>query len=248
MKNTKAYNTHIKFSLRQKLGKVSKTLNLRGLRLHTQSPSPLVPEYEWFRNQVINGAARSNVATSIVARALIAACALLLLLFSCIGAVEGIAKAQANALHVLSVPPSAVKPTRTPPGRHTPTPVPTTPIPSPTLAVTLTTMPTVLTNTTPSVQEALPQAAGKRGNQSNAYIDTNTANSLHDKYGLAHIFLSTKGQLFTFICHNSHFDWHWQCYLSTSHCTVAATEISHAIYKGEVLTKWRSTMASSEKQ
>ncbi len=170
MKNTKAYNTHKKFSLRQKLGKVSKTLNLRGLRLHTQSLSPLVPEYEWFRNQVINGAARSKVATSIVARALIAACALLLILFSCIGEVEGIAKAQANALHVLSVPPSAAKPTRTPPDRRTPTPVPTTPTLSPTLAVTLTTMPTTmptaLTNATPSVKEAMAHAAGKRGDNS----------------------------------------------------------------------------------
>jgi hypothetical protein len=89
-------------------------------------------------------------------RALIAACSLLLLLFSCLGAIEGIANAQANAPHLLSAPISAVKPTRTPPGWHTPTP--TTPTPSPTLAVTLTRIPTVPANTTPTVQGATPQA------------------------------------------------------------------------------------------
>jgi hypothetical protein len=106
-----------------------------------------------------------------VSQALIAACSLLLLLFSCIGTVEGIANAQANTPHLLSATTSAVKPTRTPPGRRSPTP--TAPAPSPTLAVTLTTIPSVPANETPPVKVATPQATQKqRGNQMLTPIST----------------------------------------------------------------------------
>jgi hypothetical protein len=100
---------------------------------------------------------------SLASLALVAACSLSLLLFSCIGAVEEIANAQANAPHLLSATTSAAKPTRTPPGRHSPTP--TAPAPSPTLAATLTTIPTVPANATPPVKVATPPATQKqRGN------------------------------------------------------------------------------------
>jgi hypothetical protein len=106
-----------------------------------------------------------------VSQALIAACSLLLLLFSCIGAVEGIANAQANTPHLLSTNTSALKPTRTPPGRRSPTP--TAPAPSPTLAATLTTIPSVPANKTPSVKVATPQATQKqRINQMPTSIST----------------------------------------------------------------------------
>jgi hypothetical protein len=163
MKNTRLCNIHKKFSLQQALGKASKSWNVQGLHHRTPSHSSLIPEYGHFSNLFINRVPRSRIATSSVSRALTAICALSLLLFSCVSAVEGSANAQAHALHVLSVPSLAVKPTRTPPGRHSPTPVPTTPTPSPTLAVTLTTIPTALANATPPVLGTMSQAGGKRG-------------------------------------------------------------------------------------
>jgi hypothetical protein len=108
---------------------------------------------------------------SLASRALVAACSLSLLLFSCIGAVEEIANAQANTPHLLSATTSAAKPTRTPPGRHSPTP--TAPAPSPTLAATLTKIPTVSANATPPVKAATPPATQKqRGNQMPTPIST----------------------------------------------------------------------------
>lgn len=157
MKNTRVSNTQ-KFSLQQKLEKVSTSWNIQGLRRQASSPSSLISEYGQFSNQAINGVTRSRVAKSIFSRALIAACAIVFLLLSCIGAIEGIMNAQAEASHLSSAPIFAVKPTRTPPGRHTPTPTP-----SPTLAATLTTIPTVSANTTPPVQGATPQATQKQG-------------------------------------------------------------------------------------
>jgi CheY-like chemotaxis protein len=121
--------------------------------------------------RVINGAARSKVARSTVSRALVAACSLSLILFSCIGAVEGIANAQANTPHLVSATTSATKPTRTPPGRHSPTP--TAPAPSPTLAATLTTIPTLSANATSPVKVATPSASQKqRGSQKPTPIST----------------------------------------------------------------------------
>jgi hypothetical protein len=108
---------------------------------------------------------------SLASRALIATCSLLLLLFSCIGAVEGIANAQANTPHLLSATTSIAKPTRTPPGRLSPTP--TAPAPSPTLTATLTPIPTVPANATPPVKVATPQPTQKqRGNQMPTPIST----------------------------------------------------------------------------
>src|SRR5215471_2511007 len=110
---------------------------------------------------------------SLASRALIAACSLLLLLFSYVGAVEGIANAQADTPHVLAASTTAAKPSRTPPGRHSPTPTPTAPAPSPTLAATLTTIPTVPANATPPVKAATPRPTQKqRGNQIPTPIST----------------------------------------------------------------------------
>src|SRR6266496_3822699 len=108
---------------------------------------------------------------SLASRALVAACSLSLLLFSCVGAVEEIANVQANTPHLLSATTSAAKPTRTPPGRHSPTP--TAPAPSPTLAATLTTIPTVPANATPPVKVATPRATQKqKGNHMPTPIST----------------------------------------------------------------------------
>src|SRR5260370_27147494 len=160
MKNTKECSTHKKFSLQQMLGKVSKSWRLQGLRPQAPSLSSGMPAYRRFSNQTIHLAVRSRDTRSTASRALVAACSLSLLLFSCIGAVEGIANAQANTPQLLSATTSAAKPTRTPPGSHSPTP--TSPAPSPTLAATLTTIPTVLANATPHVQVATPPATQKQ--------------------------------------------------------------------------------------
>jgi hypothetical protein len=171
MKNTRERSTHKKFSRPQALGKISKSWSLQGLRRQPPSPSSMIPKYGMFRNQAINGAARSRLARSTISRALIAACSFLLLLFSCIGAVEGIANAQTNTPHLLSATTSAVRPTRTPPGRRSPTP--TAHAPSPTLVATLTTIPSVTANETPSVKVATPQATQKhRSNQMPTPIST----------------------------------------------------------------------------
>ena len=142
MKNNRECRTQKKFSFQETLGKVSKSCS----------------------NQAINRAARSRLAGLTFPQALIAACSFLLLFFSCVGAVEGIANAQANTLHLLSATTSAVKPTRTPPGRRSPTP--TAHAPSPTVAATLTTIPSVPANQTPTLKVATPQATQKqRSNQ-----------------------------------------------------------------------------------
>src|SRR5262249_4583289 len=114
MNNARVYNTQ-KFSPQQELEKVSSSWNIQGKRRQASSPSTLISEYGQFSNQVINGVTRSRVAKSTVSRALRAACAIVFLLLSCIGAVEGIVNAQAEASHSSSAPIFAVKPTRTPP-------------------------------------------------------------------------------------------------------------------------------------
>jgi hypothetical protein len=106
-----------------------------------------------------------------IPQALIAACSFLLLLVSCICTVAGIANAQASTPYSLSATTSAVKPTRTPPGRRSPTP--TAPAPSPTFAATLTTIPSVAANETPPVKVATPQATQRqRSNQMLTPIST----------------------------------------------------------------------------
>ena len=160
MKNTRECSTHKKFSLQQMLGRVSKSWRLQGLRRQAPSLSSGMPGYGRFSNQAIHLAVRSRDTRSTASRALVAACSLSLLLFSCIGAVEGIANAQANTPHLLSATTSAAKPTRTPPGRHSPTP--TAPAPSPTVAATLTTIPTVSANATSPVKVATPPATQKQ--------------------------------------------------------------------------------------
>jgi hypothetical protein len=160
MKNTRACSTHKKLSLQQMLARVSKSWRLQGPRRQAPSLSSGMPGYGRFSKQAIHLAVRSRDTRSTASRALVAACSLSLLVFSCISAVEGIANAQANTPHLLSATTSAAKPTRTPPGRHSPTP--TAPAPSPTLAATLTTIPTVSANATPPVQVATPPATQKQ--------------------------------------------------------------------------------------
>ena len=171
MKNTRECSTHKKFSLQQMLGRVSKSWRLQGLRRQAPSLSSGMPGYGRFSNQTIHLAVRSRDTRSTASRALVAACSLSLLLFSCIDAVVGIANIQANTPHLLSATTSAAKPTRTPPGRHSPTP--TAPAPSPTFAATLTTVPTLSAKATPPVKVATPPASQKqRGSQMPTPIST----------------------------------------------------------------------------
>jgi hypothetical protein len=107
---------------------------------------------------------QKNFSLLTVSQALTTACSFLLLFFSCIAAAEGIANVQANTPHLLSATTSAVKPTRTPPGRRSPTP--TAHAPSPTFAATLTTIPSVQANETTPVKVVTPQPTQKqRSNQ-----------------------------------------------------------------------------------
>jgi hypothetical protein len=164
MKSPIERGTRKKFSLQQVFGKVSKSWILQGLRRQAPLPSPVMSERESLPNHAIHLAAHSRDARPAISRVIVAAFSLVILLFSFIGAIEGIANTQAITPNLLAASKSAVKPTRTPPGWRSPTP--TAPAPSPTFIATPTTIPTVSASATSPVNAITPSAAQKqRGSQ-----------------------------------------------------------------------------------
>ena len=74
----------------RELGRVPKSQRLQGQRHQAPSAFSGIPEYGRFSKQAIDEVARSRQTRSTAFRALVAACSLSLLLFSCIGTVEGL--------------------------------------------------------------------------------------------------------------------------------------------------------------
>jgi hypothetical protein len=152
--------TRKKFSLQQILEGVSKSWRLQGPRRQAPQPSPVMAERESLPNQAIHLASHAKDARPAISRAMAATFSLSLLLFSFIGTIEGIANTQAITPNLLSASKSAAKPTRTPPGWHSPTP--TAPAPSPTFIATPTTIVTVSASATLPVKATTPSAAQKQ--------------------------------------------------------------------------------------
>jgi hypothetical protein len=152
--------TRKKPSLQQILEGVSKSWWLQGPHRQASLPSPISPERESLPKHGIRLVCHARDARPAISRAIAATLSLALLLFSFIGAIEGIANTQAMTPNLLPASKSAAKPTRTPPGLRSPTP--TAPAPSPTFIATPTTIPTVSASATSPVKATMPSAAQKQ--------------------------------------------------------------------------------------
>jgi hypothetical protein len=152
--------TRKKLSLQQILEGVSKTWRLQGPTHQAPLPSPVMAEHESLPIRAIDLASHAGDARPAISRAIAATFSLALLVFSFIGAIEGIANTQAMTPNLLSASKSAAKPTRTPPGLRSPTP--TAPAPSPTFIATPTRIPTVSASATSPVKATMPSAAQKQ--------------------------------------------------------------------------------------